>query len=45
MNGKQVTGWSQRILLEPVRFALDVDIPLDDIDVEDIDIDISRRAH
>jgi hypothetical protein len=44
MEGKQVTGWRQRILLEPVPFSLNLEFPLDD-DADDIDIDVSRRAN
>jgi hypothetical protein len=44
MEGKQVTGWSERILLEPVPFAENVEIPMDDLDADEIDIDVSRRA-
>lgn len=42
MTGKQVTGWSERIPLEPVPFATDVEI--DNEDDVDIDVDVSRRA-
>lgn len=44
MTGKQVTGWSERILLEPVPFSIDLDIDIDDDDEGDIDIDVSRRS-
>lgn len=42
MSGKQVTGWRERILLEPVPFSTDLEIDFDDEDDGDIDVDVSR---
>jgi hypothetical protein len=44
MAGKQVSSWSARIILQSVPFSTDLEIPLEDDDVDDIDIDVSRRA-
>lgn len=45
MSGKQVTGWRERIILEPVPFSTDIEIDIDiyDHDDGDIDVDVSRR--
>lgn len=43
MRGKQVTGWRERILLEPVPFSTDINFD-DDEDDGDIDVDVTRRA-
>jgi hypothetical protein len=45
MNGRQVTGWRERIILEAVPFSteLEIDINIEDDDDGDIDVDVSRR--
>jgi hypothetical protein len=44
MTGKQVTGWSRRILLQSVSFSTELDLGIDDDDDDDVDFDVSRRA-
>jgi hypothetical protein len=43
MENGWVTGWAERIMLDPIDFSTDVDLNIDDGD-DDIDIDIARRA-
>lgn len=44
MNGKQVTGWRERIVLDPISFSTDVDFDGDDEDDIDTNVDVARRA-
>ncbi len=44
MTGKQVTGWRDRIMLDPMPFSADLEIDVDGDDAGEIDIDVSRRA-
>jgi hypothetical protein len=43
MENGWITGWAERILLDPIDFSTDVDLGIDDGD-DDIDIDITRRG-
>lgn len=38
-----ITGWAERVMLDPIEFSTDVDMGTDDGD-DDIDIDVVRRA-
>lgn len=43
MENGWVSGWAERIMLDPVDFSTDVDLGIDDGD-DDIDIDVTRRS-
>jgi hypothetical protein len=46
MEGKQITRWSRRIILPPIRFSADVDLgDDDDDDGGSIDIDVPRKSN
>jgi hypothetical protein len=44
MAGKQVTGWSERIILESVPFSTDFDLSIQEDEDGEIDVDVRRRA-
>ena len=42
MTGKQVTAWSERILLETIPFATKI-VNFDEVEAAEIDVDVTRR--